>query len=113
MTVVGRSKLDHPALGTTGGSSLHSTIEGLWESVSDDLGSRYSEHASVANSGTVTIDHNFGKAIDLLKVHILTGTHPNLTKVKDSAAAGWTIAATSGFEKEKIDKSSDYQSLFD
>ena len=103
MTVVGRSKLDHPALGTTGGSSLHSTIEGLWESVSDDLGSRYSEHASVANSDTVTIDHNFGKAIDLLQVHILTGTHPNLTKVKDPAAAGWTIAATSGFEKEKID----------
>lgn len=103
MTVVGRSKLDHPALGTTGGSALHSSIETMWTAVSDHLGSRFKSYSSQSNSTTVTYEHNFGKDLSTLQVHIYTGSAGNLTKVKDPTAAGWVIAATSGFLKTKVD----------
>lgn len=103
MTVVGRTKLDHPALGTTGGSALHSSIETMWTAVSDHLGSRFKAYSSQSNSTTVTYEHNFGKDLSTLQVHIYTGSAGSLTKVKDPTAAGWVIAATSGFLKTKVD----------
>jgi hypothetical protein len=103
MTIVGRSKLDHPALGTAGGSGLHASIETLYTNIGDDLAGRWDTAASVADSTVTTIDHNFGVQFADLKVLLYTGTHPNLTRVSDPVAAGWTIAATAGFLKTKID----------
>jgi hypothetical protein len=103
MTILGRSKLDHPSLGTPGGAGLHSSIETMWTAVSDHLGSRFKAYASQANSTTVTYEHNFGKELSTAQVHIYTGSAGNLTKVKDPTAAGWVIVATSGFEKTKVD----------
>lgn len=102
-TEVGRLKLDHPALGTAGGSALHTLINNIYTKISDNADSRYFTHSAIANSTTVTEDHNFGVALDELTVRIYTGTHPNLTRVADPVASGWTIAATGGFTKTKID----------
>lgn len=102
-TEVGRLKLDHPALGTTGGSSLHSAIEGLWTRVSDNLGSRYFEYTGKANSSVTTIEHNLGALVDDLRVTLYTGTGATKVRVVDPALTGYTIAGTSGFTKTKID----------
>jgi hypothetical protein len=103
MTIVGRSQIDNPALGTSGGSALHAAIETIYTNIGDHLGARYNTAASIANSAVTTFTHNFGIPFSDLKVLIYTGTHPNLVRVSDPAAAGWTIAATSGFVKTKID----------
>lgn len=103
MTIVGRSKIDHPALGTAGGSALHASIETIYTNIGDDLAGRFDTASSIANSTVTTIDHNFGVDFADLRVLIYTGTHPNLTRVSDPVASGWTIAATSGFEKTKVD----------
>lgn len=103
MTIVGRSKLNHPALGTAGGSALHASIETLYTNIGDDLAGRYETAAAVANSTVTTFDHNFGVQFSDLKVLLYTGSHPNLTRVSDPTASGWVIAATSGFAKLKID----------
>lgn len=103
MTLVGRRKLDHPSLGTAGGSALHASVETLYTNIGDDLGGRFKTAASVANSAVTTFEHNYGTQFADLKVLIYTGTHPNLTRVSDPVASGWTIAATVGFEKTKID----------
>lgn len=103
MTQVGRAKLDHPALATTGGSALHSAIETIYTDVSNHLNARYKAYSGVANSATNTYEHNLGVAITELQILLYTGTHPNLTKVTDPSGSGWTISATSGFEKTKID----------
>lgn len=94
MTLVGRSKLDHPSLGTSGGSILHGQIETIYQTISDHLGARFKAYASQANSTTVTYEHGFGVAYSELTVLLYTGTHPNLTRVSDPAASGWTIVAT-------------------
>lgn len=94
MGIVGRSKLDHPALGTSGGSILHGQIETIYQTISDHLGARFKSYASQANSTTVTYEHGFGVAFSELTVLLYTGTHPNLTRVSDPAASGWTIVAT-------------------
>lgn len=103
MTLVGRRKLDHPSLGTAGGSALHASIETIYTNVGDDLGGRFKTAASVANSVVTTLEHNYGVQFADLKVLLYTGTHPNLTRVSDPVASGWTIAATVGFEKTRID----------
>jgi len=103
MTIVGRSQIDHPALGTAGGSALHASIETIYTNVGDDLSARYDTAASIANSAVTTFTHNFGVPFADLKVLLYTGTHPNLVRVSDPTASGWTIAATVGFEKTQID----------
>lgn len=102
-TVISRMELEHPDLGYDGGAALHGKIATIYTNVGDAIDSRYFAYSSVANSTVTTVDHNFGVAFDQLRVLIYTGTHPALTRVDDPAAAGWTIAATGGFLKTKID----------
>jgi hypothetical protein len=103
MTLVGRRKLDHPALGTAGGTGLHASIETIYTNVGDDLAGRFKTASSVANSTVTTFEHNYGVQFADLKVLLYTGTHPNLVRVSNPTGSGWTIAATAGFLKEKID----------
>ena len=103
MTIVGRAQLDHPALGTAGGSALHASIETIYTNIGNDLAARFDTAASIANSAVTTFTHNFGVQFADLKVLLYTGTHPNLVRVADPVASGWTIVATSGFLKTKID----------
>lgn len=103
MTIVGRSQIDHPALGTAGGSALHAAIETIYTNIGNDLAGRYETAASVANSTLTTFTHNFGVQFADLKVLLYTGTFPNLTRVSDPAASNWTIAANGTNPKTQID----------
>lgn len=103
MTIVGRAQIDHPALGTAGGSALHAAIETIYTNIGNDLAGRYETVASVANSAVTTFTHNFGVQFADLKILLYTGTHPNLVRVSDPVAAGWTIAANGGNPKTQVD----------
>lgn len=103
MTIVGRSQIDHPALGTAGGSALHAAIETIYTNIGNDLAGRYETAASVANATLTTFTHNFGVQFSDLKVLLYTGTHPNLTRVSDPVASNWTIAANGTNPKTQID----------
>lgn len=59
MAIVSRQKLNHPALGTLGGSSLHASIESLWEQVGDSTNDRFFTSENLANAASVDFDHNF------------------------------------------------------
>jgi hypothetical protein len=102
-TIVGREKIDHPSLGAAGGSALHVAIETIYTNVGNDMSARFKPYAAIGNSVVTTVDHNFGVDFADLNIYLYTGTHPTLTRVSDPVAAGWVIAATSGFEKTKID----------
>lgn len=102
MPIVGRSKIDHPSLGTVGGSTLHAQIENIYTNIGNHLAGRYFAFATIANNTTSTIDHNFGAPFADYKVYIYTGSHPSLTRVSNPSASGWTIIATPGFERTRI-----------
>lgn len=102
MAIVGRAQLDHPALGTAGGSALHASIETIYTVVGNDLTGRYDVFTSIANSAVSTITHNYGVPFADLKILLYTGTHPNLNRVADPVASGWAIVATPGNLKTQI-----------
>jgi hypothetical protein len=93
-----RSGISHPALNTAGGSSLWTSIDNIYQLFSDQDIGRWVDFTDLANSATTTVTHGFGVSFDDLKVVVYTGTYPNLTQVQT-----FTVAATTGFEKTKID----------
>jgi hypothetical protein len=93
-----RSGISHPALNTAGGSSLWTSIDNIYQLFSDQDIGRWVDFTDLANSATTTVTHGFGVSLDDLKVVVYTGTYPNLTQ-----AQTFTVAATTGFEKTKID----------
>lgn len=104
MTLVGRRELDHPALGTpSNAGALHSSIETIYTTLSNDLASRYTVLTSVANNVTTTFKHNFGSDFNDLGFVIFTGTFPNITRVDNLRSSGWNIQPTSGNLKTHID----------
>lgn len=103
MTLVGKAKLDHPALGTAGGSGLHAAVESIFENVSNHLPSRWKLYESIANGTTTTFEHNLQVPFADLRVHIYTKGVSSNTKVADLAAAGWSVVATTSFLQTKLD----------
>jgi len=103
MGIVGRSKLDHPSLGDAGGSILHGKIEAIYEDISNHLGGRFKAYSGAANSSVVTYEHGFGVSFAELTVLLYTGAHPNLMRVSDLAAAGWTVTANQANATTQID----------
>lgn len=102
-TTVSRLSIDFPDLGYDGGAGLETVVKGAWTKFGDNMAGRYSESTGIDDSTTVEIAHNFGAAFEEYHILLYTGSHPNLTRVADPTAAGWTIAATSGSEKTSID----------
>lgn len=102
---VSRSKVDHPALGTAGGSTLHASIETIFTKLGDNANSRYAEFSTIADSTTVELDHNFGVNLTEMNVLIYTGSGTNLTRVTDpeSQSPPWTIQEKTGSEKTHIE----------
>lgn len=107
MGIISRLKLDHPALGTAGGSSLHASIEALLTKIGDMTNSRYFISDNLNNGASVDLDHNYQCAFSELKIilyshnegtgeltRIVTGGTPDL--------ANFTIAATTSFETKKV-----------
>ena len=103
-TTISRSKLDHPDLGYEGGSALHTAISSMWTKVGNNSNSRYFRAFGTADSVTITHEHNLGVPFADLDVLLYEGSpETDLTRVFDPTAAGYTIIATVGFEKLKID----------
>lgn len=94
-TVVGRDEVVHPDLGYDGGAGLHTVVKTAWTKLADDMGTRFKTFSAVANSTVMNVRHNFGVQFADLSVYIYTGTAPNLTRVADPVASGWTIAVGS------------------
>lgn len=102
-TTISRLLLDHPNLGHQGGATLHSHVAAIYTRIGDNVDSRYEEFTAQADSTTVTHFHNFNIPFSDLIVVLWSGTGTAKTLISDPAGAGWTIAATSGFLKTKID----------
>lgn len=104
MAIVSRLQLDHPALNTTGGSGLHTSIENLYIRIGDNVNSRYFEAPALANAANIDFEHNFKTAFSTLRFDLYlwdTGTD-ELTLVSDSALANYPIVATPSFTTTKI-----------
>ena len=99
MAIIGRQQVDHPALGTAGGSSLHTSMNTMYLTFADNYVQKYQEETSIADSTTIEVDHNFGAAITELAVLIYSGTGATKTLVPDAVDAGWVIAAKAGDEE--------------
>jgi hypothetical protein len=104
MAIVSRLQLDHPALNTTGGSGLHTSIEDLYIRIGDNMNSRYFEAPALANAANIDFEHNFKTAFATLRFDLYlwdTGTD-ELTLVSDAALANYPIVATPSFTTTKI-----------
>lgn len=104
--VVGRLQLNHPALGTVGGSALHSSIESLWTIVSDDINSRYTEFSGVTNATTYEVNHNFGTFLSEIKVDLYSGVTGSLTRITEASSPAlslYTIQQKTGEERTTIE----------
>jgi len=102
-TIVGREQLDHPTLGSAGGSALLTSIETIYTNIGNDMPGRFRTYAAIANSTVTTVTHNFGVQFADLNVYIYTGAHPTLTRVANPAASGWTIIANVTNPRTQID----------
>lgn len=111
MTLIGKAKLDHPALGTAGGASLHSQIEGLFTKISDYLPSRWYAFTSVAGQTYSELEHNLQVPYADLRVtiyNVVGGVPTKVTTVTSNALnqAGsstlWLIQAVTGYEQTKV-----------
>ena len=71
MAIVSRLELNHPALGTAGGPSLHASIESLYQKIGDSVSSRWFTVGAFNQTETVDLDHNFSTDVSLLQVDIL------------------------------------------
>lgn len=105
MTIVSRLELDHPALGTAGGSALHASIEALYTKIGDNMNARYFTLENLLDSSSQSFDHNFNvSSFDDLRYDLYlwnTGTG-ELTLVSGDDLLDWTIEATPGSEKTHI-----------
>jgi hypothetical protein len=96
-------KLDHPNLGHTGGAALHTHIADIYTKISNNVDTRYQEYTSVSNSAVTTYEHNFNVPFSDMTVVLWSGVGTAKTRIENPTASGWTIAATAGFTKTKID----------
>ncbi len=101
MAIVGRDKLDHPALGTTGGAGLHTSIENIFKKVSDDLTGRWMQSLVWGNSVTREFEHNFRVPFADLRIHVYSVSGGVATLRSD-----FTFGAKSGQEQTHIEVTS-------
>jgi hypothetical protein len=101
MAIVSRLELDHPALGTAGGSSLHTSIENIYVKVGDAINSRFFTEDALPDANFVVFDHNFKTAFSQIRFILFlrdTGTG-ELTRINAQSTPpidDFTIAATAG-----------------
>jgi len=111
MAVVGKAKLDHPPLNTTGGASLYNSIEAIYTKISDYLPSRWFAYTAVAGQTYTEIEHNLQVPFADVRVTVYTVSGSVTTKVTSfTSSAGlqvgsstlWLVAAVSGYEQTKV-----------
>ena len=107
MTVVSRLQLNHPVLGTAGGTGLHASIEALFKKIGDNMDDRFFYLADVADTTIVECEHNFNTTIGNLRydLYLWNESTQELILLKESTTpklSQFAIAAKSGSEKTHI-----------
>lgn len=101
MSVVSYLQLNHPALGTAGGASLHASVEALYTKIGDNLADRLITITGLTNGATQTIEHNFNTPFTALRYDIFlwnSGTTEltPVTRTSTPARSDFTVVASSG-----------------
>lgn len=104
MAVISRLQLDHPALGTAGGSALHASIEALYKKIGDNMADRLFYIANLANTAFADCEHNFNTVVGNLRYDLYlwnegTGELTLLTADTTPAISAFTIAPKTSYEK--------------
>lgn len=108
MTVVSRLELNHPALGTAGGSSLHTQIEDIYKKIGDNMADRFFLIAALGNGASIDLDHNFNVAIENLRYDLYLATiatkelGTKITKISTPPITDFVISPKVGFEKTQL-----------
>ena len=90
MPTVGRLSLNHPALGTAGGSALFTLINTIYQTIGDAVTGRYLTASAVANGATVTLTHGFGAAFAEYRYALYSASSGVLGS---RLFTGWTVVA--------------------
>lgn len=70
MTVISRLKVDHPPLGTAGGSALHASIQAIYQKIGDNMADRLFYSPNQNDGASVDLDHNFNTAFENLRYDV-------------------------------------------
>lgn len=107
MVVVSRSLLDHPAVGTTGGAGLHTSVETIYRKLGDNATSRYFTVDALADAASQDFEHNFKDAFSELTVLLYlhntgSGELTRITGATSPAIGDFGIIATPGDETTQV-----------
>lgn len=105
MATVSRLILNHPALGTAGGASLHTSIESLYTKIGDAIDSRWYSLLDFDQTETVDLLHNFQMDIALLRWDLWNftgGEWVKITATSSPALSAFSVIAKVGFEKTTL-----------
>ncbi len=116
--LVSRLQLDHPALGTTGGTALHTAIETIYQKIGDNSADRYFVIENLADTASADCDHNFNTLIgnlryDLYLLNMGTGEITFLTEATTPARSDFNIIAKVGDEKNQLTVTNNSGSEYD
>lgn len=102
MTIISRIELDHPPLGQSGGSSLHTQIEAIYEKLGDACNPRFYRIEDLVDGLSVDLDHNYQVDFSTIRWDLYTwdtGTG-ELTYIADTS--GYQVLATPGNETTQL-----------
>lgn len=105
MGIVSRLQLNHPALGATGGASLHAQVEALYEKIGDAISSRWYQITDFDNSESQDLVHDMDLDITALRwdIYVYTGGQwVRVTKGSTPSRDDFTVAETSGNEDNSL-----------
>lgn len=107
MTVISRLQLDHPALGTAGGPTLHAAVAALYKKLGDNLADRLFYMENLNDSAFVDCEHNFQVPFTELRYDLYlwvtgTGELTRITDVSTPDTGDFTVAAKVGDETTHI-----------
>lgn len=100
MAIVSRLGLNHPALGTAGGASLHASIEALYTKLGDNINTRWFHIIDFDQGETVDLEHNFEMDISNISFDFwsyVAGEWTRITSQTTPARSAFTVAEKVGF----------------
>ena len=101
MATVSRLVLNHPALGATGGASLHASDEALYQKIGDAVDSRWFSLADFDQTETVDLTHNFNTDIASLRYdyyNFVGGEWVLITAATTPLRSAFSVIEKVGFE---------------
>ena len=105
MATVSRLVLNHPPLGTIGGSSLHTQIEALYTKIGDAINSRWFQVEGFDTGESFTLEHNFDTDIDNIryKIYVYAGDKWVLTTDESTPLrSAFQVAEATGLEDTHV-----------